>query len=101
MLGLQMSQALVSYLGTEERLSSLRSHLADTTRVVCGGSRVYVYETVERASVRLSVRPSIPSFGSGTALRWVYCCGPGGQEIYLIDCCGRIRRKLNKDFLNL
>jgi len=39
-----------------------------------------------RASVSLSVCPSISSSGLCTPLRRVCCCGPGGQEIS-IDCC--------------
>jgi len=41
--------------------------------------RSRVYATVGRPSVC----PSVPSFGRRTPLLRVWCCGPGGQEIYI------------------
>jgi len=77
MLGLQMSQVLVSYFGTEERLSSLRSHLADTTRVVCGAG------STKLSSVPLFVCPSVrPSHHSAAARRCggFTAVGPAGRR---------------------
>ena len=53
-------------------------------------SRVDMKLSGVRLSVRLSVRPSVPSFGRRTPLRRVCCCEPGGQEhttCISIDCC--------------
>ena len=45
------------------------------------------------SGVRLSVCPSVPSFGRRTQLRRVCCCGPGGQEISWIAARPALRSK--------
>ena len=54
--------------------------IVDTACIVCRA------ESMKLSGVRLSVCPSVPSFGRRTPLQWVCSCGPGGQEIS-IDCC--------------
>ena len=56
------------YALTDSRLLSV---LADYAKQGLGSCR---------ASVRLFVRPFVPSFGCRSPLRRVCCCGPGGQE---------------------
>ena len=60
----------------------------DTAHIVCRSG------SMKLSSVRLSVCPSIPSFGRRTLLWRVYCCAPGRQESSINYCTASTQQQM-------